>query len=29
MITLPGPVKEDQMQVNRQSNAVIVTLPKA
>ena len=29
MITLPGPVKEDQMQVNRQANAVIVTLPKA
>jgi HSP20 family molecular chaperone IbpA len=29
MITLPGPVKEDEMQVNRQANAVIVTLPKA
>jgi len=29
MLTLPGPVKEDQMQVNRQANAVIVTLPKA
>ena len=29
MVTLPGPVKEDQMQVNRQANAVIVTLPKA
>jgi HSP20 family molecular chaperone IbpA len=29
MITLPGPVKENQMQVNRQANAVIVTLPKA
>ena len=29
MVTLPGPVKEDKMQVNRQANAVIVTLPKA
>jgi HSP20 family molecular chaperone IbpA len=29
MITIPGPVKEDEMQVNRQANAVIVTLPKA
>jgi HSP20 family molecular chaperone IbpA len=29
MITLPGPVKEDEMQVNRQANAVVVTLPKA
>jgi HSP20 family molecular chaperone IbpA len=29
MITLPGPVKESEMKVNRQANAVIVTLPKA
>jgi HSP20 family molecular chaperone IbpA len=29
MITLPGPVKEDQMKINRQANAVVVTLPKA
>jgi HSP20 family molecular chaperone IbpA len=29
MITLPGPVKEDQMQVARKMDAVVVTLPKA
>lgn len=29
MITLPGPVKESEMKVNRQANAVVVTLPKA
>jgi HSP20 family molecular chaperone IbpA len=29
MVTLPGPVKESEMKVNRQANAVVVTLPKA
>jgi HSP20 family molecular chaperone IbpA len=29
MITLPGPVKESEIKVNRQANAVVVTLPKA
>lgn len=29
MVTLPGPVKESEMKVNRQANAIIVTLPKA
>jgi HSP20 family molecular chaperone IbpA len=29
MIALPGPVKESEMKVNRQANAVVVTLPKA
>ena len=29
MITLPGPVKQSEMKVDRQANAVIVTLPKA
>ncbi|MGH8101772.1 MAG: Hsp20/alpha crystallin family protein, partial [Chthoniobacterales bacterium] len=29
MVTLPSPVKESEMQVNRQANAVVVTLPKA
>ena len=29
MITLPGPVKQSEMKVNRQANAVVVTLPKA
>jgi HSP20 family molecular chaperone IbpA len=29
VITLPSPVKENEMKVNRQANAVIVTLPKA
>lgn len=28
-ITLPGPVKQDEMKVDRQANAVVVTLPKA
>jgi HSP20 family molecular chaperone IbpA len=29
MVTLPGPVNESEMKVNRQANAVVVTLPKA
>jgi HSP20 family molecular chaperone IbpA len=29
LVTLPGPVKESEMQVNRQANAVVVILPKA
>jgi HSP20 family molecular chaperone IbpA len=29
MITLPGPVKDNEMKVERKSGAVIVTLPKA
>jgi HSP20 family molecular chaperone IbpA len=29
MVTLPGPVKGSEMKVNRQANAVVVTLPKA
>jgi HSP20 family molecular chaperone IbpA len=29
MISLPGAVKQNEMQVNRQANAVVVTLPKA
>ena len=29
MVTLPGPVKESEMKVDRQANAVVVTLPKA
>jgi HSP20 family molecular chaperone IbpA len=28
-ISIPGPVKENEMKVDRQANAVIVTLPKA
>ena len=28
-ITLPGPVKDKDMTVNRQAGTVIVTLPKA
>lgn len=28
-ISVPGPVNEDQMKVDRQANAVVVTLPKA
>jgi HSP20 family molecular chaperone IbpA len=29
MVTLPSPVKESEMKVDRQANAVVVTLPKA
>lgn len=29
MVTIPGPVKESEMKVNRQANTVVVTLPKA